>query len=71
MTWLVWTGAAVSLTGVAALIVCVGLAMRARRAGLDDAALRARLRGIVALNMAALAISAIGLMTVILGIALG
>ena len=67
----VWAGAAVTLIGVAGLIACVLYALRLRRAGLDDAALRAGLRKGVLWNMAALFVSVIGLMLVILGIALG
>lgn len=71
MEWLVWTGTAVTLTGVALLIWCIVRVARARRAGLDDAALKARLQSIVALNLGALAVSAIGLMLVITGLFLG
>jgi hypothetical protein len=44
---------------------------RARRAGLDDAALRDRMRPVLAVNMGALALSMIGLLLVITGIVLG
>ena len=71
MDALVWIGAAVSLGGIAGLVWCIAEVMRARRAGLDDAALRARLQRIVAWNLGALMVSAIGLMLVILGIFLG
>ncbi len=71
MEWLVWTGTAVTLTGVALLAWCIVRVARARRAGLDDAALKARLQSIVALNLGALAVSAIGLMLVIAGLFLG
>ncbi|PQO22236.1 hypothetical protein C2I36_14130 [Rhodobacteraceae bacterium WD3A24] len=70
MEWLIWSGAAVSLAGVAGLVWCVLYALRARRAGLDDAGLRARLQRAVAMNMAALMVSALGLMMVIAGIML-
>jgi len=71
MEWLVWTGAAVTLFGVGMLVWCIVRVARARRAGLDDAALKARLQSIVALNLGALAVSAIGLMLVIVGLVLG
>lgn len=71
MDWLIWTGAAMALGGVAGLLACIVMAMRARGAGLDDAALRKRLQRVVAWNMAALGISAIGLMVVVAGIILG
>lgn len=71
MEALVWIGAAVSLCGIAGLAWCIAAVLRARRAGLDDAALRARLQRIVAWNFGALAVSALGLMLVVVGIFLG
>ncbi|MDJ1007296.1 MAG: hypothetical protein QNJ13_05665 [Paracoccaceae bacterium] len=68
MEWLVWTGTAITLLGVGLLFYCILRVIRARRAGLDDAALKTRLQSVVALNLGALAISAIGLMCVILGL---
>lgn len=70
MELLIWTGAAISLLGVAALGWCIVLALRARRAGLDGAAMRAALQRVVVINMAALAVSAIGLMMVVVGVIL-
>ncbi|MFZ5751451.1 MAG: hypothetical protein ACOY5U_10335 [Pseudomonadota bacterium] len=71
MAMLIWAGTAVTLAGLAGLIVCIGLVVRARRSGLDDAALRSRLQTIVAYNFGALAVSALGLILVVLGITLG
>ncbi|AZQ67432.1 hypothetical protein EF888_09990 [Silicimonas algicola] len=71
MELLVWIGAAVTLAGLAGLVWCIVLVTRARNAGLDDAALKARLQRVVALNLGALLLSALGLMLVILGIILG
>lgn len=71
MEMLIWIGAAVSLVGLAGIIGCVISVTRARRAGLDDAALRARLQKVVAWNLGSLLISALGLMMVIVGIFLG
>ena len=68
---LIWGGAALTLAGVTALVWCIVAVVRARRAGLDDAALRARMRGVLAVNMGALAASFIGLMLVLTGIMLG
>lgn len=71
MASLIWGGAALSLVGVAALLWCAIYALRARRAGLDDATLRARLQKAVLINFGALLVSTIGLMLVVLGIAFG
>lgn len=67
---LVALGALATLAGVAALIWCVVTVARARRRG-DEAALRATLARVVAVNMAALLASTLGLMMVVAGIFLG
>jgi hypothetical protein len=71
MDILIWIGTAFTLLGVAGLIYCIVLATKARRAGLADDALRAQLQRVVTLNLAALGVSAIGLMMVVAGIMLG
>ncbi|NEY89075.1 hypothetical protein [Tabrizicola oligotrophica] len=68
MDWLIWIGAALTLLGVAGLVWCIVLAMRAKRAGLPDAEMRAALQRVVVLNMAALAVSGLGLMCVVFGV---
>ncbi len=70
MEVLVWIGAAVSLIGVAGLVWCIVLAMRARSSGLPDDDIRAALQKVVVLNMGALGVSALGLMLVVMGILL-
>ena len=70
MTWLVWTGTALALLGLAMVIYCIVVAIRLRSAGLEDAELRQRLQRVVTLNMGALLISALGLMSVVLGVML-
>jgi hypothetical protein len=59
------------LVGLAGLGYCVLRAMRARRAGLDDTAMRAELQRVVAINMGAMGVSALGLAMVVVGILLG
>jgi hypothetical protein len=71
MDWLIWIGTGLSLTGVAGLLWCVNLALQARRKGLPEAEMRARLQQVVTYNLAALGVSAIGLMLVVTGILLG
>jgi hypothetical protein len=70
MEMIVWIGAALTLAGVGMLVWCIVSVAKARRAGLPDEALKARLQKIVALNLAALGVSGLGLATVILGIVL-
>jgi hypothetical protein len=67
---LVWLGAALTLVGLGMLVWCIVSVAKARRAGLAEDALKARLQKIVALNLAALGVSGLGLATVILGIVL-
>lgn len=68
---LIWIGALVTLAGLAGLIYCVWVVAVARKAELDDAEMQKRLQKVVAVNMAALFLSAIGLMMVVVGILLG
>ncbi len=70
MAVLVWAGAAVTLAGVGGLLACMIHVWRLRRAGLPDAELRAGLGRALAWNMAALALSVLGLMAVMMGLAL-
>lgn len=71
MDWLIWSGAAVSFLGLAGLLWCILIVVRARRAKLDDDAMRARLAIVLPLNMGALLLSVAGLMMVVVGIILG
>lgn len=68
MGYLIWAGAAVSVLGLLGLLGCIAMVARAKAQGLDEAALKARLQKVVALNLASLLISALGLMMVIVGI---
>lgn len=65
---LIWGGAALSLIGLLGLIWCIIYVARARRAGLTEEDMRARLQKALPMNLAALFLSVIGLMLVILGI---
>ena len=71
MQGLIWAGTAVTLIGLAGLGICVLQAVKARRAGLEADAMRVALQKVVTLNLAALGLSALGLMLVVAGIALG
>ena len=68
---LVWAGAAVTLAGLALLILCILRVARARRSAGDEAELRAALQKIVPVNLGALFLSMLGLMMVVIGIILG
>jgi hypothetical protein len=68
MDWLVWIGTALAVTGLVALGYCIVAAISAKRAGLPDPELRSRLARIVSINMGALLLSVLGLMSVVIGV---
>ena len=69
---LIWIGAILSLTGVGLLVWCIARALAIRkRAVEDETATRTGLQRLVLVNFAALGLSAIGLMLVVVGILLG
>jgi len=69
--WIIWSGAALSLLGLVGLVWCIFKVTRAKRAQLDDDAMRAVLQSALPLNLGALFLSVIGLMMVIVGIFMG
>ncbi len=71
MEALVYLGTALAIAGLMTLGYCIFAAISAKRAGLPDAELRLRLQRVVVINMGALLVSALGLMSIVLGIILG
>lgn len=71
MDYLLIGGIVLTLVGVAMLLWCVILAVKAKRSGLPDDQMKASLQRVVALNLGALALSALGLMAVVLALILG
>ena len=71
MEVLIWIGAAVTLMGLAGVIWSVVLVLRARREGLGEDALKARLQRALPVNLGALLLSFLGLMLVVVGVVLG
>ena len=71
MEIIVWIGAALSAIGLCGIIYSIVAVARAKRAGLSDDDLRARIGAILPINLGALFISMIGLMAVIVGVMLG
>ena len=70
MEILIWIGSILSLLGLVGLLWCIKTVLRAKKAATSDEELRMSLQKVVPFNMAALFLSAIGLMLVILGIML-
>lgn len=71
MEALIWIGALISLVGLAGLLISIFRVSAARRANLDDEALRAAIQRVIPLNLGSLFLSVIGLMMVVIGIFLG
>ena len=61
MHWLFWTGVGFSLFGLAGLVLCIWIVVRARRAKLPDEEMRATLHRAVRINIGSLLPSAVGL----------
>lgn len=68
MSWIIWVGAAISLTGLIGLVLSILKVNKARKAGLSDEELRAAVQKVIPLNLGSLFLSVLGLMTVIVGI---
>ena len=68
MAALIWGGAAVTLLGVAGLMVCAAQSMKARTLAEDQA--RAVMGRVVAWNLAAVGVAVLGLMAVVAGLLL-
>lgn len=71
MEWLIWVGAVISAIGLLGLVWCITTVARAKKAGLEDTVMRDVLKRVLPRNLAALFLSVIGLMMVILGISFG
>ncbi|MEP5730974.1 MAG: hypothetical protein ABJL67_16580 [Sulfitobacter sp.] len=65
---IIWSGAGLSVLGLVGLVWCILRVSRAKRAKLEDEAMRAVLQTTLPLNLGALFLSAIGLMMVVVGI---
>tara|TARA_Y100000385_G_scaffold79185_1_gene80601 strand:+ start:1308 stop:1520 length:213 start_codon:yes stop_codon:yes gene_type:complete len=70
MEILIWIGSILSLLGLVGLFWCIKTVLTAKKNATSDEQLRDSIQKIVPLNMAALFLSAIGLMIVVLGIIL-
>ena len=68
---LVWVGAALSVIGLAGLILSIVRVALARRNATSEDALRAAIQKALPLNLGALLLSVLGLMMVMLGVLLG
>ncbi len=70
MEILIWIGTALTVAGILGLLWCVKLVLAIKKRNLPDAETKTAMQRVIALNMAALFISAIGLMMVVVGVIL-
>ena len=71
MSGIVLTGVALSLLGIIGLMLCIAKIVKAKRRSLSDEDMRAELASLMPVNLGSLFLSAVGLMTVAIGITLG
>ena len=71
MSGIVLTGAALSLLGIIGLMLCIAKVVKAKKRSLSDEEMRAELAAVMHINLGSLFLSAVGLMTVAIGIAVG
>lgn len=71
MGWMMWGGVALTLVGIGVILYCGVKAGKIKSTNADEEAMRAALQRLVAVNLGGLALAALGLMTVIMGIVLG
>lgn len=70
MGWLIGIGIALSSIGLVGLIASILRVLKARRAGLSDDDLKKAVERAIPLNMGSFALSAFGLMMVVIGLLL-
>ena len=71
METLIWIGSGISVLGLVGVLASAVLILRAKRQANDDADLRSRLGRILPVNLGALFLGVLGLMTVAVAIMLG
>ncbi|MGB0960341.1 MAG: hypothetical protein ACPGVK_08845 [Halocynthiibacter sp.] len=68
---LIYIGVAMTVLGLVGIIYCIVAVAKAKKAGLDEDAMKAKLQKIVAVNLGALGVSGLGLAMVIVGLFMG
>ena len=71
MTLLIGAGTVVSVIGLMGLLLCIGRVAQAKKNAENEEALRHAIRTVLPLNLGSLFLSALGLMTIVVGIMLG
>jgi len=70
MEILIYLGSGAAFLGLAGLITCIVLALKIKKSKLEGTTAREQLQRLVAYNMAALFLSFLGLMMIVVGILL-
>lgn len=70
MDWLIIIGVIVSAVGLVGIVVSLLRVVKAKRAGLDDAAMKQAITRALPLNMASFGLSALGMMVVVVAVIL-
>ena len=70
MNVLIWAGAAISLIGLMGLLVCIRRVAKAKKVTQSEDELRYAVKEVLPLNLGSLLVSALGLITVVVGILL-
>ena len=71
MSGIVLTGATLSLLGIIGLMLCIAKVVKEKKRSLSEEEMRAELAAVMTINLGSLFLSAVGLMTVAIGIAVG
>ena len=71
MAYMIWIGAVISVLGLCGVIYSVIAVARAKRSGMGDAALRARIGQVMPINLGAFLSAMLGLAMVLVGSLLG
>lgn len=70
MELLIGLGAAISLIGIAGIVLSILQVRKAKRTAKDDAELKAKIQAALPLNLGAFLLSVLGLMCVVVGVLL-
>lgn len=70
MAALIWIGAAMTVVGLLGIMWCILKVISAKRAGLEGPSLQPVMQRVMVVNLAAFALSALGLAAVVAGIIL-
>ena len=68
MNWLIWIGVVITIAGLGLLASCIATVIRAKRSGIEGAEMAKIIQSMATKNMAAMGLSGLGLMVVVIGL---